>query len=151
MRTVILQELRKALSEMSDRYDKKVRGILGIGTRDVREMEILVKNLRWTEEGLERVASDGHRQALPEGLGLSKESKTVTSAAVKPVRVDKKTTKKCWRTVEDEVLEPLNYMHLDRSDVQHAAKEMCTKMANSTRGSRNRLKKECRYSSEVEK
>ena len=44
----------------------------------------------------------------------------------------------------------LNYTSLDRSDVQHAAKEICTKMANQTLGSWKRLKKACRHLRRVE-
>ena len=50
----------------------------------MREMEMLGRNLRWTEEGLEYEASEKHLQALVEGVGLSQESKTINSAAVKP-------------------------------------------------------------------
>ena len=35
----------------------------------------------------------------------------------------------------------LNYMSLDRSDVQYAAKKICTKMANSTQGRWKRVMK----------
>ena len=42
-------------------------------------------------------------------------------------------------------------MRSDRSDVQYAAKEVCTKMANRTRGSWMRLKKAARYLKGVEK
>ena len=52
----------------------KVRGVLGSGKRDVHEIEILGRNLTWTEEGLEYEGSDKHRQALLEGLGLNEES-----------------------------------------------------------------------------
>ena len=38
---------------MHERYDVKVRGILGSGKLDVREIEILGRSLTWTEEGLE--------------------------------------------------------------------------------------------------
>ena len=38
-------------SRMCEWYDVKVRGILGSGKRDVREIEILGRSLRWTEEG----------------------------------------------------------------------------------------------------
>ena len=44
----------------------------------------------------------------------------------------------------------LNYISLDRSDVQYAAKEVCTKMANPTRGSWKRFNKAGRYLKEVE-
>ena len=43
------------------------------------------------------------------------------------------------------LLATLNDMSLDRSDVQYAAKETCTKMANPTRGSWKRLEKACKY------
>ena len=44
-------ELRKMRSRMCEGYHVKVRGILGSGKRNVREMEILGRSLRWTEEG----------------------------------------------------------------------------------------------------
>ena len=46
-------ELRKIEEKMHEWYDVKVRGILGSGKRDVHEIEILVRSLTWTEEGLE--------------------------------------------------------------------------------------------------
>ena len=60
-----------------------------------------------------------HRQALLEGLGLNEDSKAVNSA------------QKRFRSLAA----TLNYMSSDRSDVQYAAKEVCTRMANPTRGS----------------
>ena len=44
-------ELRKIGSKMHEWYDVQVRGILGSGKRDVHEIEILGRNLTWTEEG----------------------------------------------------------------------------------------------------
>ena len=60
-------------------------------------MQILVRHLRWTEEVLDHEASDRHRHALLEGLGLSEESKTVNSAAVKLEESDKKRARTRWR------------------------------------------------------
>ena len=45
----------------------------------------------------------------------------------------------------------LNYMSSDGSDVQYAAKEVCTKMASPTRGSWKRLKKAGKFLKGVEK
>ena len=56
---------------MHEWYDVKVRGVL----RPYMKIEILGRNLTWTEEGLEYEGSDKHRQALLEGLGLNEESK----------------------------------------------------------------------------
>ena len=63
-------ELRKIEAKMHEWYDVKVRGILGSAKRDVHEIEILGRNLTWTEEGLEYEGSDKHRRALLEGLGV---------------------------------------------------------------------------------
>ena len=46
-------ELRKERSRMCEWYDVKVCGLLGSGRRHVRELEMLGRSLRWTEEGLE--------------------------------------------------------------------------------------------------
>ena len=62
---------------MHESYDFQVRGVLGSGKRDVHEIEILVRNLTWTKEGLEYEGSDKHRRALLEGTGLNEESKAV--------------------------------------------------------------------------
>ena len=102
-------ELRKMRPRTCEWYNVKVRGVLGSGKRDVREIETLGRGLRWREEGLEHVASDNNRQALLEGLGLSEGSKTVNRAAAKPEDVGEEEdeemlegTKKrgpgaCWR------------------------------------------------------
>ena len=76
-------ELKRMRSKMSGCYDVKVRGILGNGRRDVREIQIIGGNLRWTDQGLEQGASDEHREAQMEGMGLNEESQMVNSASVK--------------------------------------------------------------------
>ena len=80
-------ELRKMRSRMCEWYDVKARGILGSGKRDVREVEILGRSVRWTERWREYETSDKHRQAPLEGSGLKQESKTVNSTAVKPLEI----------------------------------------------------------------
>ena len=64
---------------MSEWYDVQVRGILGCGKRDVREMETLGRSLRWTDARLEYEANDKQRQTLMEGMGLCKGSRAVNS------------------------------------------------------------------------
>ena len=123
----------------------KVRGILGSGKCDVREIEILGTLVRWTEEGLECEASDNRRQALLEGLGSIEESKTVNSAAVKPEELgqeeDGEMREGTEKTRFRRLAATLDHMSLDRSDVQHATKEICTKLAKTTRGSWTRFQK----------
>ena len=100
------------------------------------------RNLTWTEEELEYEGSDKHRQALLEGLGLNEESKAVNSAAVKPEEIGQEEDTEMLDASETKrfrsLAATLNYMS---SDVQYAAKEVCTKMANPTRGSFEVVKK----------
>ena len=72
-------ELKRIQAKMHEWYDVEVRGVLGSGKRDVHEIEILGRNLTWTEEGLDGVR--GQRQAsssIAGRLGVE-----VNSAAVK--------------------------------------------------------------------
>ena len=59
--------LRKMRSCLCECYDVKVRGILGSGKR---EIEILGRSLRWTEEGLEYEASDKTSPGIAGMVGL---------------------------------------------------------------------------------
>ena len=105
----------------------------------LREIEIFVASVRWTEEGLVCEASDKRRQALVEGLGAIEEPKTVNSAGVKPEEIgqeeDGEILEETAKTRFGGLVATLNFMSLDRSDVHYAAKEICTKMASPTRGS----------------
>ena len=140
---------------MHEWYDVKVRGILGSGKLDVREIEILGRSLTWTEEGLEYEGSDKHRRALLEGLGMNEESKAVKSAAVKPEEIGQEEDTNMLDESEAKrfksLAATLNYMSSDRSDVQDATKEVCKKMASPTKGSWKRLKKAGRCLTGVEK
>ena len=84
-----------------------MRSILGSGKRDEREIETLGRSLRWTEEELEYEASDKRRQGLVEGVGLSEEEM---------LEGTEKT--RFWSLAAT-----LNFMSLDKSDVQYAVKD----------------------------
>ena len=119
----------------------------------MHEIEIVGRSLTWTKEGLEYESSDKHRRALLEGLGLNEESKAVNSPAVKTEEIGQEEDTEMFASETKRfrsLAATLNYMSSDRSDVQYAAKEVCTKMANPTRGSWKRLKKAGRYLTGVE-
>ena len=116
-------ELRKMRSRMCEWYDVKVRGLLGSGKRDWREIETLGRNLRWIEKWLLYKARDKHRQALLEGLGLSEESKTVNRAVAKPEEIgpeeDANMLDEAERKKFRSLAATLN-MRFGRSDVQYS-------------------------------
>ena len=98
---------------------------------------------------------DKHRQALREGMGLHEDSNMVNSVAVQLDEMrqedDEELLEGVKKTRFRSLAATLSHMSLDRSDAQHAAKEICTKMASPTPGSWNRLKKACRFSKGVER
>ena len=112
--------MKRIQAKMHEWYDVKVRGVLGSGKRDVHEIEILGRNLTWTEEGLEYDGSDKNRQALLEGLGLNEESKAVNSAAVIPEEIGQEEDTEMLDASETKrfrsLAATLNYMSSDRSD-----------------------------------
>ena len=77
-------------------------------------------------------ANDMHRQALMAWIGLRKESKALNSAAVKREEIrqeeDEEPLEGAEKTRFRSLAATLNCMSLDRSDVQYAAKAICTKM-----------------------
>ena len=87
-------------------------------------------------------------------MGLRKESKALNSTAVKREEIrqeeDEESLEGAEKTRFRSLAATLNYMSLDRSDVQYATKEVCTNKANPTRGSWKRLKKACKYLNGVE-
>ena len=133
-------ELKRIQAKMHEWYDVKVRGILGSGKRDVHEIEILGRNLTWTEEGLEYEGSDKHRRALLAGLGLNEESKAVNSAAVRPEEIG-----------QEEDTDMLDASEAKRFRSLAATLNYMSSAASTTKGSWKRLKKAGRYLTGVEK
>ena len=97
---------------------EKVHGILGSGKRDVREIERLGRSWRWTEDGLECEASDEHRQASLEGLGLNGQSKTVNSAEEIGQDEDASMLDEVERKKFRSLTATLDHVSLDRSDAR---------------------------------
>ena len=94
---------------------------------------------------MEFEGSDKHRRTLLEGLVLNEESKAVNSAAVKPEEIGQEVDTDVLGALEAKrfrsLAATLNYMILDRLNVQYAAKEVCKMMAKPIQGSWKRLKK----------
>ena len=107
-------ELKRMRSKMSECYEVKVRGILGNRRRDVREIQILGGNLRWTDQGLDHGASDAHHEAQMVGMGLNEESQMVNSAAFKLDQIGQEDDEEMLEGTEEtrftSLAETLNYV-----------------------------------------
>ena len=115
------------------------------GRRDVQEIELLGRTLRWTEKDHEYEAGGKRRQTLLRVLGLSHDLTTVNSAATE--EDEEILGAEDWRQFRSLAV-TLKYISLYRSAVQCAAQEVCT---NPTWGSWRRPKKAGRYLKGVQK
>ena len=89
------EELEKVKRKMESWYDIKDRGTMGSGAGEVKEITILGRTIRWTDEGIEYEADPKHRKELMAKAGLTEESK----AAIGPVLAEKeedKESKEDW-------------------------------------------------------
>ena len=135
--------------QMKKVYELKVRGILGDGPDDDKEITVLNRTLRWTTEGLEYRADDKHAQEITKYFGLTENSKGLSMAMTKdPVEEEMGATEDL-HTPQDEEYRALaaraNYLSLDRPDVQCATKELCRDMSRPTTRSMARMKRFARY------
>jgi hypothetical protein len=62
--------LLKIKNKMEEWYAIKLRGIMGSALKDIKEIVILGRTLRWTDDGLEYIADEKHRQELMKSTGM---------------------------------------------------------------------------------
>eukprot|EP00974_Lingulodinium_polyedra_P039471 3786063-Lingulodinium_polyedra.AAC.1 len=68
---------------MAEWYDVVVRGRLGDGKKDVRDMTILNRRL-WLENGVLKYEADPkHAETIIEGMGLDRTAKSVSTPLAK--------------------------------------------------------------------
>ncbi len=142
-------EMVKLAEKMAEWWEVKLRGIMGSAADEVKEMTILGRRVKWTEEGIEYEADERHRAEILKAELLGAESNGVVSAAVKPKVEDKhmmmvKLDGDGRRKFREEAAR-LNYLGQDRSDIQYAVKEACAGMAEPSEEGKMRLKRIARY------
>ena len=115
---------------------------------DAKESSILGRTVRWTNTGIEYEADPKHRKIVMEYFGFEDGSKPLTCNGEKDDREE------AW---EQELLPSaeairfrglaarLNFLSLDRPDLQYPVKQCSQEMARPTRGSWKRMKKIARY------
>ena len=130
------KELMRMRKKMKEWYEIKDRGIMGSGGDEIKEVTILRRILRWTEEGLEYEADGKHVRDLMEAEGLNENSKAVVSPVVKPKsKLEDEESEELGREELKEYrgeAAKLNYLGGDRPDLQYATKEICQGMARPT-------------------
>ena len=106
------------------------------------------RTVRWTHEGIEYEADEKHREELMRRMGLRKESKAVVGSVAREAGEGEGE--------EDQELEGeeraefrgccalLNYLGLDRSDIQYATNQVCREMARPTVRTKAKVKRAVR-------
>ena len=134
--------------QMAEWFEIKVRGILGDGLEDVKQIVILGRLVKWTPEGIEYEADPKHRRFILDYFGFDSGSRILSCNGDKEDQVED------W---EDELLQKeeatqyrglaarFNFLSLDSPDLQFVCKPACRDMARPTRGSWKKLKKCARY------
>ena len=138
----------------------KFRGIMGSGSGDVKEREILGRTLRRTERGLELEADEKHRRILMERCGLEEGSNhaeapmvVVEGGEVEQVQPEKEVgdddgggelapREATWYRA---MVARANYLAQDRMDLQYTTKELSRRMSRPRKGDVGRLKRLVRY------
>ena len=114
-----------------------------------KEITILGRTVRWTEDGIEYEGDSKHRKELLKVWGFGGETNEAKDAGLKTKEegdieskqeLDANMAKK-FRGMAAR----FNFMGQDRSDLQFAAREVCREMARPTVGGMTRLKKMTRY------
>ena len=122
---------------------------MGSGKDEIKEVKILGRTLRWIEDGIEYEADEKHREELMKRTGLKEESKAVVGPAIKDARNDEGEEDVELRGQEKSEFRGccalLNYLGLDRSDIQYATNQLCREMAKPTKKSMARMKRVVRY------
>ena len=75
-------EIDRVCKILRERYEIKLRGVMGPGVNDDKEISLLNRIVRWTEAGIEYELDPRHTEILIEQLGLSG-AKPVSTPGIK--------------------------------------------------------------------
>ena len=121
--------------QLEAKYELKKGGRLGPGPSDCKEITVLNRVIRWTEEGVEYEADPRQAEKSLEGLSLDDTCKARATPGQKPV-VDNLKNDKALSVEDHTICRALaaraNYLAQDRIDLQFSAKEGCRFMSAPT-------------------
>ena len=133
---------------LEEKYELKKGGRLGPAPSDCKELTILNRVIRWTDQGVEYEADPRQGERLLEGIGLDGGCKATATPGLKPVIEVLKEDgllSSDSHTVFRALAARANYLAQDRIDLQFAAKEACRYMSAPTESSEAALKRLGRY------
>lgn len=143
------EQLRSIEEEMRLHYSLTVRGVLGPDPGDTKEITILGRRLLWAQGGISYEADPEHARRVIADMGLGVSSNGLDKPCVRETAADVEQGAEeldaAEATMFRSIAARVNYLALDRPDLQFAAKEVCRLMSRPTRGCWARLKRIARY------
>ena len=121
---------------MEKRYKIKLRGILWPDRRDLKDIVILNRLLRWTNDGLEHGPDPRHVELMISQLGLQ-DAKAVTTPGVKASSQDPDEDGPLDGTMKSKfcaLVARAKYLSQGSGDIQFSVKELSRKMSSPLGG-----------------
>ena len=113
-------------------FEVKVRGRLGAGYRDDKEIDVLGRTVRWRDWGIEYEADEGHRAKLMEMFGMDDWTKCLQSNGDKEEK-DEEGDEEDMEAEETTSFRGgvarMNYLGQDSPDLQFPALKLSREMA----------------------
>ena len=140
------EDLQWVKSEISKRYDIKAK-VIGLEEGEHPEAMILNRVVRRVESGYEMEADPRHAEIVVKALGLEsgKGQGAPGIKDTKKVDGEGEILGDSERTLYRSIAARINYLAIDRADLQYAAKEVCRVMGSPTQGDWIKLKRIGRF------
>ena len=134
---------------MAEKYEIKTK-YLGPDAHHEAEVRVLNRTLRWTSEGVEYEPDQRHAELIVRELGMETARAVSTPGAAESreeaeANEDSPELEKADATAYRGLAARLNYLALDRPDLQFAAKECAKRMAKPKESDWLKLKRVARY------
>jgi hypothetical protein len=143
-----LEQIRWTEEQLKSEYAIKAE-VLGPEPELSKEVKILNRTIRWCGDKLEYEADSKHAEVIIEDCEAQncRVAKTpgVHEATVDETQKIKVEMKDYEKTRFRGVVARINYLAMDRSDLQFAAKDLCRKMANPEPADWDKAKRIARY------
>ena len=134
-------------SALSRKYDIK-HSMLGPGDQDLKEVRVLNRVIRWTDESIEYEADQRHAEIVTKEMGLDGSNSVKTPG----VKATEELPEDQWEPLDASsasrfraLAARINYLAADRPDLQYSAKEVSRWMSKPCRHHWEPMKRLARY------
>ena len=137
--------LRWLEAQLKAKYEIKA-SMLGPDSSMAQEIRYLNRTLRWTTTGIDYESDSKHASSIVQECEVSSgRASKVPGTAEKETHEADETLTSSENTRYRAVAARMNYLAMDRVDLQYAAKDLSRKMSAPTRGDWERARKTARY------